>query len=354
MDQDSPSKKHLFIINPRSFLNFREINRVIAEITRCFERSQGASRAPVANVAPDLPSFYSPESPYAIHISRFPRDAIIIIRKYMALAREEATVRVYAVGGDGVVFDCLNGIAGLPNAELAIVPYGTGSDFLQAFGGKELVPVMWNIAEQIKAPAIPADIIDCGDIYALNSCAVGIEAKIVIRSYPMLRSLWKLRRRSGMLTEAILLISSLMELFDTDSMEQRYRLRIDDEELEGVMPLIHIANSPGYPVHKSVVPEAVPDDGLLDIVAGRKTSLATRLRFVPRYLKGQHGKFSQYGIYRQARSISVSSDQPLCIILDGDVFFDTSFTARVLPQAVRIASPGGRPFKNRTPDHAKQ
>jgi diacylglycerol kinase family enzyme len=353
MTRDSLTKKHLFVINPQSFLNFREINRVIAEITRCFERVQGTSRAPSENDIPDLPSFYSAKSPYAIHISRFSRDAIIIIRKYMALAGSETMVRVYAIGGDGVVFDCLNGIAGLPNAELAIVPYGTGSDFLQAFGGKELVPMMWNIAEQVNAPAIPADIIDCGGIYALNSCAVGVEAKIVIRSYPMLRALRKLRRRSTALTETILRIAGVMELFDTESMEQRYRIRMDDEEIEGILPLIHIANSPGYPVYKSIIPEAVPDDGYLDMALGRKTSLVTRLRFMPGYLKGQHRKFAKYGLYRRVRSVSVSSDQPLCIILDGDVFFDTSFTARVLPQAVRIASPGGRPFKNRMLDHAE-
>jgi diacylglycerol kinase family enzyme len=354
MSRDPSSKKHLFVINPQSFLNFKEINRVMAEITRCFERVQGARPLPSDTAAPDLPSFYAPESPYAIHISRFSRDAVIIIRKYLALAGGETPVRVYAIGGDGVVFDCLNGIAGLPNAELAIVPYGTGSDFLQAFGGKELVPVIWNIAEQIKAPAIPADIIDCGGIYALNSCAVGIEAKRVVRSYPMLRALRKLRRRSAALTEAILGIAGIMELFDTASMEQRYRVRIDDEEIEGVLPLIHIANSPGYPVGKSVVPEAVPDDGLLDMVIGRKTSLAASLRFLPGCLRGEHRKFSKYSIYRRARSVSVSSDQPLCVILDGDVFFDTSFNARALRHAVRIASPGGRPFNNRRADHAEQ
>jgi diacylglycerol kinase family enzyme len=351
MAQDSFSKKHLFVINPRSFLHFRDINRIIAEITRCFERARG--EPPSSNAIPDLPSFYSEESPYAIHISRFPRDAIIIIRKYIALVGAETTVRVYAVGGDGVVFNCLNGIAGLPNTELAIVPYGTGADSLQAFGGREFVPVLWSIAEQMEAPAVPADIIDCGNTYALNSCAVGIEAKTVIRSYPVLKAFPKLQRRSTVFTEMILGIAGIMEMFDRDSMEQRYRVQMDDEEIEGAMPFIHIANSPGYPVYKSVLPEAVPDDGFLDMVAGWQTPLATRLRFLPGYLKGQHGKFSTHSVYRKVRSVSISSDQPLCIILDGDVFFATSFNARVLPQAVRIASPGGRSFKSRILDHAE-
>jgi diacylglycerol kinase family enzyme len=271
----------------------------------------------------------------------------------MALTGGKTPVRVYAVGGDGVVFNCLNGVAGLPNAELAIVPYGTGNDFLQAFGGKEFVPLMWNIEEQVRAPAVPTDIIDCGRIYALTSCAVGIEAKILIRAYPMLNALWKLRRRSAALTGTIIRMAEVMEIFDRDSMEQRYRMRMDDEELEGAMPFIHIANSPGYPVSKSVIPEAVPDDGFLDIVAGWKASLAAQLRFIPGYLKGKHRKFSKHGIYLRVRSVSVHSDQPICVILDGNVFFDTSFNVRVLPQAVRIASPGGRPFANRMADHAE-
>ena len=350
MDQDSQLKKHLFIINPRSFLHFKDINRVIAEISRCFGRAEG--EPPASNALPDLPSFYSAESPYAIHLSRFPRDAVIIIRKYIALAGAETPVRVYAVGGDGVVFDCLNGIAGLPRAELAIVPRGTGVDSLRAFGGREFVPVLWSIAEQIKAPAVPADIIDCGNIYALNSCAVGIEAKTVIRSYPVLKAFWRIKRRFALFSRAILGIAGLLEMFDRDSMDQRYRVQIDDEEIEGAMPFIHIANSPGYPVHKSLLPEAVPDDGFLDMVAGWKTSLATRLLFLPGYLRGQHGKFSTYSVYRKVRSVSVSSDRPLCIILDGDVFFATSINVQVLPQAVRIASPGGRSFKNRILDHA--
>jgi diacylglycerol kinase family enzyme len=270
----------------------------------------------------------------------------------MALAGEGTTVRVYAIGGDGTVFDCLNGIAGLPNAELALVPYGTGSDFLRSFGGKELVPLMRNIVEQIKAPVIPADIIDCGNIYALNSCMAGLEAQAVLRAYPALKTLRKFRRRSLALTKAIFRIASTMAVFDKDAMEQCCRIRMDDEEIEGAMPLIHIANSPGYPVYESVIPEAVPDDGLLDMVVYRRSSPLKTLRFIFCCLKGQHKKFPGVSVYRQVRSVSISSGRPLCISLDGEIFFDTSFNIRVVPQAIRIVSVGGRSFKNRRQDHA--
>jgi diacylglycerol kinase family enzyme len=352
VSQELSSKKHLFVINPRSFLTFRDINRVIAEITGCFGGEAGTFQAPSGGIVSGLPNLYSRESPYAVHISRFPRDAIIVIRKYMALVGEATPVRVYAIGGDGVVFCCLNGIAGLPNAELAVVPYGTGSDFVQSFGGKGLIPEMRNIAEQIKAPTIPTDIIDCGNIYALNCCTVGFEPLSFLKAYPMLKASWKLRRRCIALTETILRIAGIVAMFDAETMGQRYRVRMDDEEIEGPLPIIHIANNPGYPINKSVIPEAVPDDGLLDMIVSRKVSPIRTLQRMHSYLKGRYAQFPHDYIYRRVRSVSVSSDRPLCVSLDGEVFFDTSITVRVLPRAVRVASVGGRPFKNESLNHA--
>jgi diacylglycerol kinase family enzyme len=346
MTRGSSSKKHLFVINPRSFLTSRDINRIIREIASCFGEPPEALQAASGDISPGLPALYSPESPYAIHISRFPRDAIIVIRKYMAMVGEETSVRVYAIGGDGVVFCCLNGIAGLPNAELAVVPYGTGSDFVQAFGGKELIPGMRNIAEQIKAPTIYADIIDCGSMYALNACAVGLEPMSLLKAYPLLKACWKLRRRSIAITEMILRFGGLAAVFDAKTIGQYYHIRMDDEEIEGPLSIIHLANTPGYPINKTVIPEAVPDDGLLDMLVYRQSSPVRILRRMPRYLKGRHAEFPNDYIYRRVRSVAVRSDRPLCITLDGEVFFDTSITVRVLPQAVRIASVGGRPFKN--------
>jgi diacylglycerol kinase family enzyme len=106
--------EHLFIINPKSFFpNFRKMDLFISGIKDFFREK---------------------EEPCTIHISRFPRDAIIIIRRYFKKADSGARIRVYAVGGDGVAFCCLNGIIGIPNAELALMPFGTSNNFVRAFG----------------------------------------------------------------------------------------------------------------------------------------------------------------------------------------------------------------------------
>jgi diacylglycerol kinase family enzyme len=348
----SSVKKHLFVINPHSFLKPGDISRVIAEISSCFQDFQGKLKMSSSSGVMDLPEFYSPDSPYAIHISRFPRDGIIIIRKYIAIVGKETLVRVYAIGGDGIAFCCLNGIVGLPNVELAIVPYGTGCDFAMSFGGKEIIPEMRNIKAQIQAPVIPTDIIDCGNIYALNSCAVGLEAIALRWSYPVMKSFWKLRRRFPMVTSAILRISGVVEIFNRDIVEQHFWIELDNEKIEGIMSLIHIANGPGYPINLSVIPDAVPDDGLLDLLFYQPTSLGKGMRHMGPYLKGQYRKFPEIFIYRRVRNVSISSVRPFGLSLDGEIFFDTSFTIKILPKAVKIVSVGGRPFKARSLEYA--
>jgi hypothetical protein len=74
----------------------------------------------------------------SIHVSRYLRDAIGVISKYRSGVPEGAVVRVYAVGGDGILFDCLNGIVGLRGVELGALPYGNTCDFPRAFGEEAL------------------------------------------------------------------------------------------------------------------------------------------------------------------------------------------------------------------------
>jgi hypothetical protein len=113
--------------------------------------------------------------------SRFPRDALGIIQKEIDGAKENDTVRVYAIGGDEILSDCMNGVLGIPNIELAIMPYGKASDFLRTFRtGKP--EKFRDIPALVTAPAIPTDVIDTGNNYALIGCAVGFTPSAAIRA----------------------------------------------------------------------------------------------------------------------------------------------------------------------------
>lgn len=46
-------------------------------------------------------------------------------------------MRFYACGGDGTLYEVINGAIGCPTAEVAVVPSGTGNDFIKAFSSPE-------------------------------------------------------------------------------------------------------------------------------------------------------------------------------------------------------------------------
>jgi diacylglycerol kinase family enzyme len=147
-------KKHFFVINPKSFHNQKFLNAVISKFSIYFEETNNDD--------------------FSIHVSNFPRDAIGAIRSYTKQLNPNDTVRVYAVGGDGILFDCLNGIMGLPYAELATVPYGHTNDFVRAFG-EGLQYLFRDIAVQATSRTILTDVLQCGNNYGLNLCTVGME-----------------------------------------------------------------------------------------------------------------------------------------------------------------------------------
>jgi len=109
-----------------------------------------------------------------------------------------APVRFYAVGGDGTMNEVLNGLYGYENAELAVVPAGTGNDLVRTFGAKDafldIERQIDGIAGKIDAmryeridadgqPLAPSDDNHKATVgYALNMLNFGFDAEVVSRT----------------------------------------------------------------------------------------------------------------------------------------------------------------------------
>jgi diacylglycerol kinase family enzyme len=319
-------REHFFIINPRSFPRKGEQEGIISQIESHF----------AANRIPGL--FY--------HVSRYPRDAISVLRKYLSLTEPETVVRVYAVGGDGIVFDCLNGIVGLPNAELAILPYGGGSDFIRAFGDSHY-EYFRDIKLQVEAPAIPTDIIHCGNNYALNFCSVGQESAAVMKAIPLNKRFEKIRLMFPGLHSLFYTLGGIAASFDKKLCGQHYELRADGLDFSGRYNNINVANGPCYGAGKSPVPTAVPDDGFLDMMLVRKLGPLKVLHFMPRYLRGDYYKYPKVFLLRRVKKITIRSEEPLLVNMDGEAFFDSRVTIEIIPRAVRIAAVNNAAYRQR-------
>jgi diacylglycerol kinase family enzyme len=323
-------RQHLFIINPKSFPLQQDLSRIRERIEGYFKEKPG------------------PE--YDIHISRYPRDAVSIVRKRIEQIGPDRTLRVYALGGDGIIFDCLNGLIGAPNAELAPMPYGTGSDFVRAFGDEHYKQFR-DMELQVNAPVIPTDVIHCGNNCALNFCAVGMEAAAVIKTLFLNRRFEKARFRIPALNGLFYIMGGIGAAFDRDVMGQYYEIEVDGDDKSGFYSLINIANGPCYGSGKTPVPTAVPDDGALDMMMVRKVGALKGLRLISDYLKGKYYKYPSLCTLRRIQKVSIRSDSPLLVNLDGEAFFDSELIIEIIPRAVKIVAVNNLAYRRRAEYH---
>ncbi|MDR1901414.1 MAG: hypothetical protein LBQ88_03915, partial [Treponema sp.] len=73
-------------------------------------------------------------------------------------------------------------------------------------------------------------------------------------------------------------------------------------------------------------------------------------RVIP-YTKGHYDYFLEDFVLKRGKVISIRSKDPLMINLDGEAFFDTNITVKLIPRAVKIAAPNNLSYKKGAPFH---
>ena len=311
--------KHLFIINPKSFRKKSRQNYVVVKIHEFFREKENAE--------------------YDIFVSRFPRDAVGYIPSFARDLPDTTTLRVYAVGGDGILFDCLNGIMGLENVELASIPYGYTNNFIRGFDKNDKV-LFRLISQQYNAPIIPMDVMRCGSNYALNYCVIGLEAETVycadrIREriagdHPF--SQWLCRQMYNL----FFFVGGLAACGNKKMLYQRYEVDIDGDKFNGAYQGFSVFNGPYYGGNFHPINKAMPNDGILDILTIRSQG-ALRTGFLfPFYTSGNYKIFPRNFVLKQGKKIKIDSEDTLLISMDGIVFFESEIEIELLPSAIKF------------------
>jgi len=325
---------HLFILNPKSFWNKWKQTQILNRIQSFFSTIENTD--------------------YDIHVSRFPRDATGFIPVFAKTLPKQTVLRVYAIGGDGILFDCLNGIMGLENAELAVIPYGHTNNFIRGFGKSEEI-FFKRLALQYNAPIVPMDVIRCGNNYALGHCIIGAEAEVA-------RSLGKIRERmqkgnslSRWLARKLYAVLYYFSVFSVIAgsnkmMLQQYKLDVDGEELSGDYVGFQIYNAPYINGNRHPVKSAMPNDGIMDMIIPRRRGRRQFFSLLPFFLSGNQKTLPRHFIYKQLRKIKITSDNILRVNLDSIVFFEREIEVELMPSALRFVDATRRGYKGAADD----
>jgi len=305
--------KHIFVFDPKAFFGQQWKMEGILDHIGQFFRTQ------------DRPDF-------SIQMSRYRRNAIGIINEEAEKAKSGDVVRVYAVGGEEILYDCINAAAHFPGMQVAIVPHGESNNFLKIFGeGK--AESFRDIPSLVTASAIDTDLIKWGVNYALNSCYIGLNSAMAAKVRALKSSLGK--GSFFFFSKISNFFNYIFTAFDKEITSQHYAIAIDDVDYSGRYSLIHIANGPYYAGKKTGLSDAVPNDGLLDIALIKSGGAVKTMFSLRRYSRGGRPK---NGVFLQGKKITIQADKKMWIQLDNEYIQDTDISLSVVPNAVQMVA----------------
>lgn len=252
-------------------------------------------------------------------------------------ARAGENVRIFTAGGDGTFNEALCGAHGLHNAAVGNLPYGSGNDFLRTYGVRQ---EFLDLDAQLAGGEAVVDLMQTSLGLSATICAAGLDAQVAY-------GIPKFRRIPLCGGEVSYLLSIVEQL--CGHIGRRVRYEIDGETLEVDCLMCAICNGRAYGGGFIAAPEAVPDDGWLDVFIIRKVSRLTIAKLLGLYKKGNHFKNGQlidevkpYFIYRRAKRISlrpIDGRGPIIATVDGECSPNDAVTAEVQPLSGRIILP---------------
>ncbi len=267
---------------------------------------------------------------YQIHVTSAAYEAIEFVRN---IAKNGEKTRFYACGGDGTLFEVVNGAYGYSNAEVAAFPLGSGNDFVRLFGTKTQ---FLDIEAQINGTATDLDVIKHEDIIAINQCSMGFDAEINAKQCYFKKMPFMKGETAYM---AALLYCFLKKINNV------FTIKIDDGEPFTQNTLFCVAaNSRWYGGGFKAAPLAFPDDGLLDFIVVKKNMNRIKLLgLVDKYKQGKHLEWD-FTNFDRGKKITIHSDMVAAINCDGEKRFGNDATFEIVEKGIKFVIPANSTY----------
>ena len=261
--------------------------------------------------------------PYRRVESAAPGDAA----RQFARAADEGCRRLLAVGGDGTFNELVNGLlaSGVPSCDclVAAAAGGTGNDWSRAMQIPEdadrLVSCMARGRSRAADIGIARD--ESGRQVAFHNVAgAGLDAEVIRRT-----------PRGG--PRAAAYVVGLLRTLATYRAPQ-FEIHADELQVKGRFLLVLASIGPRCGGGMRLTPDAIVDDGWLDLLTVDPLPLAGALARLPRLFDGRLAGDSAFHVVR-CRTATIRSDPPCGVEVDGQEFGATPVTVTIRHGALR-------------------
>ena len=246
------------------------------------------------------------------------------VKQVKSVAPYYETIAV--VGGDGTLHHVVRGIVDMEcKPKVGIVPAGTGNDFIQILGFPDKFEAMnWEVFFSRQVINMDAGI--CNGTHFINGMGLGFDAQVAAENYTEPGEVKK-----GGKNKYIWHIVKTLLLFR----EKNAVINTGGERQEKSCFINTIANGRRFAGGFFLTPNAVANDGLLDVCNIEKLNLLKRFKLLPSVPKGTHLADSKVNYYQTDR-ISIQFDCDVPFHLDGELHFSSRFDVHIIPSALQV------------------
>ena len=261
--------------------------------------------------------------------------------RYVAEAIADGVDTVIAGGGDGTLSEVATTLAHRDEAadalpSLALLPLGTANDFASACG----IPVEPEAALRLvrDGTAVPMDLLKLdanGDAHwAANLASGGFGTEVTTETNEGLKK---------MLGGLAYVLTGLSKLGRIEP--QAARLHGPGFDWEGEFIALGIGNGRQAGGGQSLCPEALVDDGLLDLTVVPPLEGELLATLGTALAEGKEAALERVALRRALPWVEIEAAQPLTLNLDGEPVQATRFRIECIPGRVRMHLPADCPLR---------
>lgn len=272
---------------------------------------------------------------FQAYLTSGPGDATALCRR----ALENGATTIVSVGGDGTINEVVNGFfledrALNPEARLGVISRGTGCDFIRTMGipkpGDEAIRRLAQGRTRVLDVGRARHIDNAGNPavrYFLNIAELGMGAETVRRVNNTSKAM------GGFLS---FLYGVLVTIATYRNRPVTISVDGGPSEEHTINDIV-IANGRFFGGGMEIAPQALPDDGLFDVVILGDLARLELFLNLPRVYRGTHLSHPKIS-FRRARTVTVRSLEPVLLEVDGEQPGRAEAEITVLPGAIRVIS----------------
>lgn len=281
--------KHIFIIKPDQ--NNKNIEAMIVKVMQGYR--------------------------YEIKYTHYPRHATLLAKSYSG-----CNYRIYAVGGDGMIHEIVQGLVGSDN-ELVVIPTGTGNDFVRTIADENDPEKL--LKKSLSLAASEIDLIKVNDIYCINVLCCAFDSDIAnnVHKYSQIKYLPRSLQYASVLVRRI----TQYCLFPTALFQDGKKF------YEGNLIVGAFCNGKYFGGGFKIGKEAQIDDGMIDI------NLVSSLhkRYIPYYLTLLlAGKLEQGKLYYHQKLPYLTLKTRQQVNIDGETYPSGTYNLKIVKNSLKI------------------